>query len=276
MIYVYSPAAKSFETLVLFAIMDSMTALLCMRCCVCLAVGATIATMSVPTAMTIRVELACLVAQPNAQSAPVSQQKQIGDDEDSTRCDCVVYLLLICSLVWLNSTGKADHHSDTCDHLRDRAFAGAAMSSSAPQAKPADSDSKYPQSAKPPPIEVRRSRRNLFESKYSSARFEVAHDDQESVSLKGCNCTVCCKSGSTLRNPLLRCEGASCGVQIHFKCVTPPLSAVPGGDWFCADCAPVEHAAPATPCCNCEELTASCGRPDLLAQQKPVVEVCDR
>jgi len=61
---------------------------------------------------------------------------------------------------------------------------------------------------------------------------EVEHAD---------GCVVCRKDEEGADNPPLICE--KCDNPYHIKCLDPPLSAVPEGEWFCESCA-TEIGAP--------------------------------
>jgi hypothetical protein len=47
-------------------------------------------------------------------------------------------------------------------------------------------------------------------------------------------CEVCAKSSSSAANPMLECDACLRG--FHLRCLSPPLSRVPDGDWLCASC----------------------------------------
>jgi chromodomain-helicase-DNA-binding protein 4 len=69
----------------------------------------------------------------------------------------------------------------------------------------------------------------------SSGKDEGSGDDSSEDSLsesdgKEDNCRVCGEDGE-----LLICEG--CPAVYHMSCLTPPLSKLPRGDWYCPDCA---------------------------------------
>ena len=58
----------------------------------------------------------------------------------------------------------------------------------------------------------------------------------------GMKCELCKKQHSTEEDTMLLCDakdddGVTCdkltGMGYHMKCLSPPLSAVPAGDWFC-------------------------------------------
>lgn len=51
--------------------------------------------------------------------------------------------------------------------------------------------------------------------------------------VQGKECCEVCKSGEDDPHMIL-CDRCNCG--FHIYCLTPPLSAVPAGDWFCVDC----------------------------------------
>ena len=48
-------------------------------------------------------------------------------------------------------------------------------------------------------------------------------------------CSVCGGKDSPDDNAMLLCD-AECGRGTHLACCSPPLHAVPDGDWFCAEC----------------------------------------
>ena len=51
--------------------------------------------------------------------------------------------------------------------------------------------------------------------------------------------TVCSKCGDGTDeegNEILLCDGAACPEGWHLKCLTPPLTAVPNGEWLCPSC----------------------------------------
>ena len=48
-------------------------------------------------------------------------------------------------------------------------------------------------------------------------------------------CTVCLAVKDSQSNAMLLCDGCLWGA-CHLKCCSPPLAAVPDGDWFCAKC----------------------------------------
>jgi hypothetical protein len=56
-------------------------------------------------------------------------------------------------------------------------------------------------------------------------------------------CTRCRKSSRAAR--MLLCDG--CGKGWHLECLSPPLSEVPDGDWFCKRCAAEPQQGGASP-----------------------------
>jgi len=47
-----------------------------------------------------------------------------------------------------------------------------------------------------------------------------------------------CRSGDDRKgNEILLCDGEGCPAARHMHCLTPPLSRVPRGNWFCPECA---------------------------------------
>jgi hypothetical protein len=56
-------------------------------------------------------------------------------------------------------------------------------------------------------------------------------------------CTRCQKSSGAAR--MLLCDG--CGEGWHLECLSPPLSKVPDGDWFCGRCAAMPQLRGAAP-----------------------------
>jgi len=50
------------------------------------------------------------------------------------------------------------------------------------------------------------------------------------------SCVVCGGGDDTAGNEILLCDGDGCEAAYHLLCVSPPLSAIPRGDWLCAHC----------------------------------------
>ena len=68
-------------------------------------------------------------------------------------------------------------------------------------------------------------------------------------------CPVC-DSGER-EDRMILCDG--CGKGFHLECLTPPLTAVPEGDWFCAGCPNPVSDAEAKPGALCRDLSSSPG-----------------
>ncbi|EJC99702.1 RCC1/BLIP-II [Fomitiporia mediterranea MF3/22] len=63
-------------------------------------------------------------------------------------------------------------------------------------------------------------------------------------------CVVCNKDRGEDDSPL---ECDKCDHPYHLSCLTPPLSAVPEGEWFCPRCAPSSIPPPGTDANTCEK-----------------------
>ena len=49
-------------------------------------------------------------------------------------------------------------------------------------------------------------------------------------------CTIC--EQNDRQSHILLCDRVDCTTECHYNCLNPPLSAIPSGSWFCADCKP--------------------------------------
>ena len=58
--------------------------------------------------------------------------------------------------------------------------------------------------------------------------------DGDESNVQQTSCYVCGSHRPTASNPILLCDG--CERECHIKCVTPPLSKVPTGNWYCRHC----------------------------------------
>jgi len=54
-----------------------------------------------------------------------------------------------------------------------------------------------------------------------------------------------CHSRAAVRWPMLLCDGCDCGY--HLKCLSPPLSSIPEGEWYCPTCATSLQTTPTQP-----------------------------
>ena len=52
----------------------------------------------------------------------------------------------------------------------------------------------------------------------------------------GVACAVCLGQDDDEGNDMLLCDGHGCDVGYHLRCLQPPLSAVPEGEWLCPKC----------------------------------------
>jgi len=50
------------------------------------------------------------------------------------------------------------------------------------------------------------------------------------------DCHTCGEGHSRAGNEMLLCDGGGCGLAFHLHCLSPPLGAVPEGDWLCPRC----------------------------------------
>jgi uncharacterized Zn finger protein (UPF0148 family) len=70
----------------------------------------------------------------------------------------------------------------------------------------------------------------------SSSHFDCAATDCMSIQVV---CTVCNRDDDD--ESMLLCDGCDAGY--HMGCLSPPLTSVPQGDWFCPPCDERQHAA---------------------------------
>ncbi|KAK3255061.1 hypothetical protein CYMTET_35751 [Cymbomonas tetramitiformis] len=52
----------------------------------------------------------------------------------------------------------------------------------------------------------------------------------------GTACGVCHRTDDDENNDMLLCDGMGCDVALHLRCLDPPLSRLPDGDWHCPAC----------------------------------------
>ena len=71
---------------------------------------------------------------------------------------------------------------------------------------------------------------------------EAAQDDDEEMGegeqddVDDIACLVCKGLHNEGDDQMLLCDGLSCENAYHQKCLSPPLNAVPEGDWLCPSC----------------------------------------
>ena len=57
----------------------------------------------------------------------------------------------------------------------------------------------------------------------------------------GSGCSICEKNDR--QSEILLCDRVGCTTECHYYCLDPPLSAIPTGSWFCAECKPLVKQA---------------------------------
>jgi len=55
-------------------------------------------------------------------------------------------------------------------------------------------------------------------------------------------CLVCSNGEDAAGNDILLCDGKDCNAAYHMGCLTPALTSVPRGRWFCPDCTVAQKA----------------------------------
>jgi hypothetical protein len=119
----------------------------------------------------------------------------------------------------------------------------------------------YP-SSKPAPKKARRlasvdkqeaTRRRSTKRKASQGKEHQQVDEPEVVEKVEKQATACVKCNlKTFAKKMVPCK--QCGKGWHMKCMVPPRTELPEGDWFCADC-DVEEPEEAMACEKCDRTT---------------------
>ena len=82
--------------------------------------------------------------------------------------------------------------------------------------------------------EFKNNKNYIFSQGRAPEAMEPTHDELLSTFLENIVCKIC--NLSDRECDLLLCDG--CDVAVHIDCLTPALTRIPEGDYFCNDCAP--------------------------------------
>ncbi|KAG1675255.1 hypothetical protein FOA52_016286 [Chlamydomonas sp. UWO 241] len=75
------------------------------------------------------------------------------------------------------------------------------------------------------------------------SRNRTAEERRAAADAEGERCEVCDSAVCVRPSAMLLCDGGGCGAGYHMSCLTPALTSVPKGDWFCPSCALISTAA---------------------------------